>query len=451
VTRLRDVRPEEVLRAGAVFGQVAEQLADTVTRCRPCADVRWNGPPVLRYQEHLRSLVRTLSTIQTSYDEACDALLSYSRALEPVRDLALQADLLEAQAEDLKRARNLLPDVAELYAPMTPAEEAVRQRAALLRAQAEDGEHAASLRASLVLQQLADDAPRLSGWTSAGRLASQFAQGANDQLQGTVDLAFDGVESLPLVGSAESRAAARKRLWAEGKALMQPWLAIEDLLNRLADGEYAYTGGALSAGMVLRIRGAKGKAYEKFGAHDEMPLDVLWGLKRGGYGDGDLTSIRQWVETRAQKQFLDELLSLEHAPLPSLDEMLSSGHVDLMLQEAHGSHTLLRHVGRDVDFLRHRQETEPSPDGPMSKSSFFTIDEAEAAVSTALIENASLVRRWVNGDQPRLKLEVPLREPAGIAIDERGMLSDAREIVLRFVRDRDGSIRINTAYVEPGS
>ena len=303
------------------------------------------------------------------------------------------------------------------------------------------------MRVALQLRELARDAPGSSAWTSAGRFASQFAQGASDQIEGTASMVGDVWGSVPLVGTAQERAAARRRFWEDAKALAQPWLAIEDALSRLADGKYGYLGGSLSAAMVLRTRGARGKIVAKYGAHDALPLDVLWGLKRGGYGDGDLASIRKWVETRAQKHFVSELLRLEQVPLPSLEEMIASGHVDLMLQEAHGGHTLLRHIGRDIDFLRMRQDTEPGRRGPISKSSFLDIDEAERVVTDAVGDGQGEIRTWLRGDQPELELHVELRTPAGLLVAPRGWLSDATEAIVRIVRVGDGSMRVVSAYV----
>ena len=180
MTLLRDVRPDDVVRAGAVFGQVAEQVAGTVSRCRASATVQWNGPPVLQYQRHLGDLVGDLGKIQAAYDAACDALLSYARVLVVVRDLALQADLLEAQAEDLRLGRDISSDMGVFFSPMTPAESAVRQRAAMVRAEAQEREVTASSRVAVCLRDLAARAPRRGGWVSAGRFASHFALRTGD-------------------------------------------------------------------------------------------------------------------------------------------------------------------------------------------------------------------------------------------------------------------------------
>jgi hypothetical protein len=448
VTRLRDVRPEDFLRAGAVFGRAAEELDRPLAACRRSASVRWVGRPNQQYQRQLGQLARDLRRVQQAYDEACNALLSYSRALEPVVDLALRADLLEAQAEDLRTARDLTSGMRLIYGPATPEEQALRDRATLLRAEASQQELLASGRLVAVLRSLADDAPHLSGWTSVSRSAAAFAPGASDQVRGVATVATDVALSLPLVGNAESRARARKELWAATRAMAQPWLAVEELLDRLSRGQYAYASGNLGAALVLRVRGARGRAVEKFGAHDAMHPDVLWGLKRGGFGDADLAGVRAWVEQRAQRELLEALLRLEQVPLPSLEELIG-GRVDLLHQEAHGGHTLLRHIGRDVDFLRMRQLTEPGPGGvPIQKSSFLNLDEAEEVVTMALRDNAAKLVKWYESHKATLQIVAELQRPAGLLVGGDGELGSARSAIVRLARLKDGSVIVTTAYLK---
>ncbi|MCW2601524.1 MAG: hypothetical protein JWM02_3353 [Frankiales bacterium] len=446
MTLLRDVCPEDFLRAGAVFGQVAEQVSGASSQARHSAEVRWVGRPHQQYQQQLGGLVRDLTRIQRAYDDACDALFAYSRALGAVRDLALQADLIAAQAEDMHQARDLDLGMNVFYAPITLAEQALVDRARLLRIEAEDQEQVASARLAATLRALADDAPHLSCWTSMSRFVADAAQGAGDQVKGVADLAEDAFLSIPMVGDARSRAASRKQLREAAASMAQPWLAIEDLLQELHDGEYGYASGSLAGALVLRKAGARGKKLDIFGAHDDMHLGVLGAVRRAGAG-ADLAATERWVAQHAQREFLDELTRLQHVPLPPVDDLIANG-ADLMLQEAHGGHTLLRHVGRDVEFLRWRQVQETAKAGPTGKSTFVHIDEAERVVAQALASGAEDLRSWANGSKPSYTLRMPLPSSAGLLVNGLGDAADAEVAVLRLAHAQDGSIRIVTAYVE---
>jgi hypothetical protein len=172
---------------------------------------------------------------------------------------------------------------------------------------------------------------------------------------------------------------------------------------------------------------------------------VLIGLKRGGFEDA--LAAEQWVAGRAQRELLEALLRLQHVPLPDVERLVAEG-ADLLLQEVHGGHTLLRHIARDPAFLRLRQLAERGPDGPMTMSSFADIDEAERVVAQALADSAGPLRAWVEGAESDLRLDVPLRAAAGIVVDARGAVVLAQRAVVWLVRLRNGSIRLNTAYLD---
>lgn len=450
MTLLRDVRPEEILRAGAVFGQVAEQVGRTVAQCRASADVRWNGPPALKYQEHLRSLVHDLGRIQTGYDAACDALLSYSRALVPVRDLALQADLLEAQAEDLKRARDVTLGMQELFAPMTPAEETVRARSAALRAAAEEGERVASQQVCSVLRAVADDAPRMGGWTSAGRFASDVAMSASAQLDGMAGLGLDAFVALPGLGNAQSRARARRELWQAAELVVQPWLAVEQALDELQDHRFGLIAGSAVVAVTTRGLGkvteAMASDYEALlGSHAVMSEPVLRSLSRAN----DVTGPGEWVLEHEQRRFAQALALFRNVSIPPMADLLRDG-VDLIHHEAYEGHTLIRHVGRDEAFLRLRQQVEAGGDGSLrARSSFESLDEAEALVTACLRGNAKEVLAAEAGEVRRLELRLRLSSSYGRVVDSQGRLSPLpAEVAVILRRDANGRLRIATAFLD---
>ncbi|MGB8650810.1 MAG: RNase A-like domain-containing protein [Mycobacteriales bacterium] len=445
---LRDVRPEELLRAGAVLGRVADEVGTCITQARRSADVSWTGRPNERYQLRLAGLARDLSRVQRAYDDACDALLRYSREIGPARDLALQADLIEAECDDLARARVLIPGTS-VAAPMTPYEMDRRARAQGLRRAAADQEERASAALVAVLLNLADDAPHLSGWTSVSHTVADVARGAGDQVSGTASLGRDAFLSVPWVGDAASRTAARRRLWEQAAAMTQPWLAIEDLLRELDEGQWAHAGGSFGAALVLRRAGARGRRVELFGAHDDLPLGVLGALRRGGHGD-DLAAAERWVTQHAQQEFLEAVLRLRQVPLPTLGELLDGG-VDLLHQEAHGGHTILKHVGRDPDFLRRRQEAEPGPEGPAPMSSFVDLDAAESAVAAALNAHRVVVERWLAGTRPRTQLRLEVPSLQGVLVDPAGRVATHGAVIVRLVRVAKQSFRVETAFLGAAS
>jgi hypothetical protein len=438
---LTDAQPDELLRAGAVLAMSGEQAARARDTCRGASVVRWEGPPSQRYQQQLHGLLGGLGRAAEALTEAGDAVLRYARAVADARDLALRAQAAEQEAGALALERTMLAGlavpVADDFVP--------RQRAAVLRAQAEQAHALAASQCAAVLRQLADEAPSARGLGTAHAVAG-FADGFFGGLRALPSLVGDVAEAV----TGDRRAAHRLAGAAKG---MLPWTQAEDLLHLLREHDYGEFAGSLSS--VLVFRGRSGLKVERYGAHDALHEAVLWGVTRGGARGASLEEIRTWVAHHAQEEFLQELLRLEKQPLPSLERLVSDP-VDLVLHEAHGGHTLLRHIGRDVDFLRERQDLEIGPQGRrVPKSSFFDIDEAEQVVTSALGSIKPGDATW-QGIQAWLAdgaavgsflLETELGEPAGLLIDARGRLCDATHASLLLRRRKDGSVYVNTAFV----
>lgn len=447
---LRDVCPEDFLRAGAVFGEVAEQLTTTIAQSRRSAQVRWTGPPTQAYQKQLAGLVGELLNIQRAYDSACDALLTYSRALVPVRDLAVRADCLAAQAQLLEESREIDPRYLQIVIrPLSPEQEQLQAQAQALREGALEAEYVASSRLTAQLQELASDAPRLSGWQHINRALAGFSAGAGSQISGSIALAAHAYRSLPLVGDQASRDGAREALKQDAEAMAQPWLGIEATLEQLMDGQVAHGLGSLSAGLVMRRWGhGRGRDFALFGAHDDLPDDVLRAMTRGGTAP-HLAAAGLWSAHHVQQEFVDSLLKLRTLPLPRVEELITNG-ADLLLQEAHGGHTLLKHVGRDEDFLHKRQAFEPRVMRPFEpKSSFVSLEEAERLVAGTLLTGDRAVRAWISrSDSRALTLRQNLSESAGLVLNRYGQLVAARRSAVVLIHDRAGRVRILTAYLE---
>lgn len=349
---LTAARPDELLRAGAVLAMSGEQAERAAATCRGASVVRWEGPPSERYQQQLHGVVGGLGRVADALTEAGDAVLRYAGALADARDLALRARAAEQEADALALERTMLAGL-----PAAVADESVlRERAAVLRARAEQAHALAGSQCAAVLRRLAEEAPRVRGAGTRHALAG-FADGFLGGLRGVPALLADAGHAL----TGDGRAAHRLLDAAEG---MLPWTQAEDLLHLLHEQEYGEAAGSLSS--VLVLRGRSGLSVERYGAHDALHEAVLWGVRRGGPRGAGLAEVRAWVAHHAQAEFLQELLRLEKQPLPSLERLVSDP-VDLVLHEAHGGHTLLRHVGRDVDFLRGRQSWEEGLRGRVPK------------------------------------------------------------------------------------
>ncbi len=439
MTALLEARPGDFVRAGAVLAQVGDVLGQTAAACRRSAAVSWRGLPTQPYLESLDRLSGDLGKVQRAYDEACDALLAYSRVLEVSRELAVEAQLLDTEAGDLSRGRDIAMGLSAVS-------EALRWRAQALRADAVERERLAGMRLAAVLQDLAAGAPHNDRWSRAGRSADAFATAAWAPVVGTAQLAGDLVLSVPLVGDARSRADARRRVWEAAKSAGQPWLVVEDLLAQWRAGEYAGLAGAAFPTLVLGRAGARGKNADLFGTHDVMHPEVLRAL---GRHDRDATAaeIEDYLANRAQRALLEDLERFAGLPAPSLQELLDGG-VDLIQQEALGGHTLLRHIGRDIAFLQKRQNSEVGVDGVVrARSAFVDVAEGQRVIAEALEDCVDSVLAW----DPLLQhitIKVPLRAPAGRLIDVHGVVASANFAVVTLKRTSNGSARIHTAFLD---
>lgn len=420
-------RPDAVLRVAALLGGSADELGTAIAACHRSAEVRWVGKPNEQYQSQLSRLAAGLTGLRAAFDAACDELLAYSRALEWAQPLAEEADRLD----------------------LAPVGEALMGRAEALRAQAVDIEAAAAVRLVTALDALTDRAPRVSGLTSAGHAAASFALGLDDALHGIGATVLAAARSLPGVGSRAQRSEARGQVVDAAMASLQPWKQVQELYQAVRDGHGFRASGEVAAALLFRFRGARGKTVELFGSHDELPDRVMHALVRGSRALPPDVVVDAYLLQRLRRDFIRSLIAFEHVPLPSLDDLLTD-RVDLLHHEAGGGHTLLKHIGRDPDFLRRRQLLEPKSDGSLkAMSSFSTIDEAETAVSRVVRSNAAAIRDWLDEVDPSLlELKAPVGDALGILIDEEGLLIRPETLVVRLQRDEGGRVLVNTAFLD---
>ena len=420
-------RPEQLMRAAALLGASADELGTAVSAARRSSEVVWVGRPNEQYQSRLAGLADGLTRVRSAFDDACEALLEYSRALGYAQPLAEEADRLDASAVG----------------------ETLWEHAMTLRATAEEAEAAAAARLVAVLHDLADRAPHVSGWTNAQHHAADFAQGLDDAVKGIGSTFVAAFHSLPGIGSHAHRAAARHQVTQTVEDTLQPWKQVKELFDALTDGHAWYAGGQLSGAALFRFRGDWAPGVGLFGAHDELPDRVMRALDRGALPLAADSLADVWLAEHLRREFVRALLTFENSPLPLLEELDIHG-VDLVQHEAWGGHTLQKHVGRDPDFLRDRQRWQPAPDGnPQPFSSFSTIDEAERLISDALRAHLAELRAFLaDPGRTRRSIYEPLRGPAGTVIDATGSSVPAGTLVVRLVKV-DGTVRIQTAFLNP--
>jgi hypothetical protein len=424
-TAIALARPDDLLRAGAFLGATADSLGTTVSSCRRSAAVPWVGRPNQAFQRDLLALATALVGARASFDAACDALLQYGRCLAASRDLAV-----EAQAID--RLLDPPPGLVD--------------RALSLRAQAEQDEWAAANRGVAALRDLTDRVPRVGAGSVLSHDLSHFASGVGQAFTSLGHLLDTARRSLPSVGSDHQRATARDELGDTALEVLQPWTMLEDLWTALHDGHGFETGGTLAGGLLLHTRGKIGWDHHLFGGHDRLPAAVMLALQRGGTV---VRTLDEYAVERLRALLVEDLRRLNKVPLPDLQQLLEDG-VDLLHHEAHNGHTLMKHVGRDVDFLRYRQVVEPRTDARWNAmSSFASIDEAERVITQCFRDNASVLRHWLASGEAETKLSFPLNVPAGLAIDLDGLVAPAVALTVRLSKKADGTVLIRTAMLQP--
>jgi hypothetical protein len=442
-TAITKARPDDVLRAAALLGGSADQLGTAVSSCHRSADVDWVGRPNERYQSQLARLAIGLTGVRSAFDSACDALLDYARVLTGAQQAAEEADRLAAAVVTTGGSHVQAGDP-------TGAQQVALDRARELRIAAAQQEARAAQRLAQVLHDLADRAPRVNGWISAGHHAAHFVQGLDDALLGIGGTFRAAARSLPGVGTPDHRAQARGELVDSLEDVVQPWKQVQELYDELTSGHAWLASGQLAGTLLFRFRGAHGKVVDRFGSHDGLPDTVMLALRRGGLPalhDGQLDG---WLAARLREQLVRELKAFEHVSLPPLDDLLRQG-VDLLHHEAAGGHTILKHIGRDPDFLRDRQRWEPGKDGlPAPMSSFTSLDVAEAAIGDALRGHAQGVRDFLAAaDARKYDVIVPAPASLGITIDVAGSVVDVTSLVVRITKSADGTVLIQTAFLNP--
>ena len=443
---LTTARPEDLLRCGVILGEAAEQIGIAVSVSRRSAQVSWYGPTGTAYQHRLDRLTGKLGRAGAAFGEACDVLIAYSRALAAAKELAGQAEVLARSSEvvtlDALQAGGLgLPDpVAALHAGQ------LQRRAAALLAQAEAFEADAARRAAITLHVLAGEAPHESAGTAASRIVDDIGTSLAAQVDGAVVIGRSLWHSLPGVGRDDQRALGRHQALQAAKQMVQPWLAVEQLLENLQDGRPGLAAGTVIGAAFTKKVAPIGKAGEPLFEGHQFAPNYLRGLPDRALAIRDRTEA--WAMAHEAKAFQDSIAELRlkavaqgrsAVPRDWLDRPL-----DLREHEASGGHLLLKHVDARIELLQWRLRLEKKA---AERSTFTSVAEATRLVSEGLRSRRQSIDTWLGTRSPRLAFDVPLATGHGTVLHADGSVHVGSRVTIVLLRHADGRAFVQTAYL----
>lgn len=445
---LAAARPEDILRCGVILGEAAEQIRSAVTLSRRSSQVTWFGPTGTAYQHRLGRLTGKLDRAGSAFGEAGDVLIAYSRALAEAKELAGRAEAL-AQSAELAALNTLhvgplgLPDpVAALQAGL------VQRKAGLLFAQAEAVEADAARRAALTLHALAGEAPHERAGTAVSRIGDDIGTSLAAQVDGVVGIGRSLWHSLPGVGRDDQRALGRHQALQAAKQMVQPWLAVEQLLDNLHDGRPGLAAGTvLGAALTKKVAPLGESAVPLFKGHQFAPKFLR------GLPDGALM-IREhaeaWAQAHEAKAFQDSIAQLRAqaaidgrsaVPPDWLDRPL-----DLRQHEASGGHLLLKHVDARIELLQWRLRLEASGN---YRSTFHGVAQAEQLVASCLKQREAAVLNFVRSGRLGQSFSINLEGRYGTVLSRDGQVATGGRLRVMLMRHNDGSVYIFTAMIDP--
>jgi len=436
VSALGECQPQELLRCGVVFGQAAEVLLSAQVLAGRSAQVRWRGRTGCNYQQLLGPLSAELGALRASYDGACDVLLGYARVLEQAKALAHEADVLGARADsanfgDLFGAPGMVGEVNP---------HPLQVRADAFMRQAVELEEQAGLTAAAALDDLTYRAPKAPRGAGASRFLADVATSVTGQVVGAATFGADLVRSLPFVGADDNRAKARHDSLEAAKAMAQPWLAVEQMLQQLDSGRGGLAAGA-AVGVIITHKldlSALAKNAPLFKGH-QLAKGFLRGLPQGALSIADQG--QAWALAHEVKQFQDETARLRRSGEPLTGDWLDRP-VNLQHHEARGGHTLLKHVGASTDLLLWRLRLE----GGAERSTFSSIEQAQALVRQTVSNRLAIEGFRTVGKAERRIFWTPVGEQAGtiLAVDGAQRPTKAVVVVLAKVDDK---LMVFSAYL----
>jgi Bacterial CdiA-CT RNAse A domain len=382
----------------------------------------WRGRTAEVVGGRLCAVAGALPRIEQAYDDSGRALLLHARAVEDARVLARRAADLRAEADRMSALSTLSgPDPGD----------ALRMTAARWEAQAAEMHDAAVRRCVAVLDEVAASAPPVRRGVAGERFRADAAGSVWGELSG---LAFSAVTAGEALGGNR---AARDELVSVAKESWRVWEPFVELYQQLDDDR-----GGLLVGGAIGLVGIKGL---RLGDPSQAKASgFLKGIREGELTVDDLTDA--WDQAHAEAALQDRVLRLRGVLLPSVEELVS-GRVDLAHHEAHGGHTLSRHVGKSLAFLRARLRLERSTDG--ERSTFTDLATAERLVADALARNADAVRAFASGSgKPDLNVIARLqRSGAGTVLRADGSWGVPQLVHVLLRRDEHGNVRVHTAML----
>ena len=437
MSALGECQPQELLRCGVVFGQAAEVLLSAQVLAGRSAQVRWRGRTGCNYQQLLGSLSAELGALRASYDGACDVLLRYARVLEQAKALADEADVLGARADsagfgDLFGAPGMVGEVNP---------HPLQVRADALMRQAVELEEQAGLTAAAALDDLTYRAPKAPVGAGASRFLADVGTSVAGQVVGAATFSADLVRSLPFVGADDNRAKARHDSLEAAKAMAQPWLAVEQMLQQLDSGRGGLAAGA-AVGVIITHKldlSALAKNAPLFKGHS-LAKGFLRGLPQGVLSIADQG--QAWALAHEVKQFQDETARLRRSGEPLPGDWLDRP-VNLQHHEARGGHTLLKHVGASTDLLLWRLRLE----GGAERSTFSSVEQAPVLVRQAIVINRVAVEGFRTVDKAeRRTFWMPVGEQAGTILAVDGAQRPAKAVVVVLAKV-DDKLMVFSAYL----
>ncbi len=437
MSALGECQPQELLRCGVVFGQAAEVLLSAQVLAGRSAQVRWRGRTGCNYQQLLGPLSSELGALRVSYDGACDVLLRYARVLEQAKALAHEADMLGARADsagfgDLFGAPGMVGQVDP---------HPLQVRADALMHQAVELEEQAGLTAAAALDDLTYRAPKAPGGAGVSRFLADVGTSVTGQVVGAATLGADLVRSLPFVGADDNRAKARHDSLEAAKAMAQPWLAVEQMLQQLDSGRGGLAAGAV-VGVIITHKldlSALAKNAPLFKGHS-LAKGFLRGLPQGALSIADQG--QAWALAHEVKQFQDETARLRRSGEPLPGDWLDRP-VNLQHHEARGGHTLLKHVGASTDLLLWRLRLE----GGAERSTFSSVEQAQVLVGQTIVTNRLAVEGFRTvGKAERRIFWMPVGEQAGTILAVDGAQRPAKAVVVVLAKV-DDKLMVFSAYL----
>jgi len=347
MTSLAQAQPYDVARLALLMQELAERSGDAAQRADRARFVCWSGVAAEAYKQGLTEAAARLRAAQEAHAAAGMALLRYAGQLEDAVSTAHSAQTLQQQA-DRQRA-------AETWPTGPYPSDVPRLQAARLDDEARTYEATAAARAAATLREQAARAPAAARGTGTMRFLGDLADAGDAAIVGPFQLAALGVRALPGIGGRQDRAALGSAL----KDSVKVWEPFQDAWADLRGGRPGRGTGTLL-----------GAAFYKTGTGElrpHRPHVLRWAIR-----DVGLARIEAFNEAALRQRIAavrpHARLLKPHATLP----------IDLLEQEALGSHALAEHGAKSWQYMAWRAQARHGPVSSFPGEAVATKAVAEA-------------------------------------------------------------------------